>query len=275
MGVSQADARPVGRARDDVAALFRRRIRRMWQRDGFRVRDPDGITRLLGRLLSEEGPGSPAGAAVLEECGGRREWNRVLAADRAKTLARWAGSYLEPPVLDVLGGDFTVLRALTVSCLAASACIGCERRAAYNATWEELPFPVYPVPDPVELPKSQYRTALVSAVLHHEPDLEHLLGALAAGPAERWVVIENAVDTENTEDFHLFVDEFFNCCLNKFDVSCVPQHRTVMEWRELLGQYGRVRVAGVMEDVPGIPFPYQMFVVDRTGNAGAAHETAP
>jgi hypothetical protein len=268
-------ARPAGRARDDVAALFQRRMRRIWERDGFRVPDQDDITRLLGRLLAEDGPASPAGAAVLERCGGRREWNRVFASDRARAVARWAGPHLRPPVLDVLGGDFTVLRALIDNGLDAGACIGCERQAAYQEKWAQLPFPVYSVPDPVTLPKAQYRTAFVSTVLHHEPDLEQLLGALAAGPAQRWVVIENAVDAENTEEFHLFVDEFFNRCLNTFDVPCVRQHRTVAGWQELLGEYGRVRLADVMEEVPAMPFPYQMFVVDRTGRGPAGKQAAP
>lgn len=274
MDASKANASPVRRERDDHADLFQRRMRGIWERGGFRVRDQDDVLRLLGLLLAEEGPGSPAAAALLERCGGRREWNRVFAADRANALAHWTSSYLIPPVLDVLGGDFTVLRALVDNGLAASACIGCERRTAYDTNWEELPFPVYPMPDPVELPQSPHRTALISTVLHHEADLERLLSALAAGPAERWVVIENAVDSENTQDFHLFVDEFFNRCLNEFDVSCVPQHRTVTEWQELLGHYGRVRFAGVMEEVPGIPFPYQMFVVDRTGHGDGAETAA-
>lgn len=250
-------------------------MRHLWERDGFRVPDQDDITRLLGRLLAEEGPGSPAAAAVLERCGGRREWNRVFASDRARAVARRASSHLRPPVLDVLGGDFTVLRALIDNGLDAGACIGCERQAAYRVNWAQLPFPVYPVPDPVTLPQAQYRTAFVSTVLHHEPHLDELLGVLAAGPAQRWVVIENAVDTENTEEFHLFVDEFFNRCLNTFDVACVPEHRTVAGWQELLGEYGRVRLADVMEEVPGMPFPYQMFVVDRTGRGSAGKQVTP
>jgi hypothetical protein len=269
------NAHPAGRAKDDVVALFQNRMRGIWERDGFRVRNQDYVIRLLGRLLAEEGPGSPNGAAVLEQYGVRHEWNRVFAADRAKALAYWVGPYLKPPVLDVLGGDFTVLRALIDNGLAAGVCIGCERLTAYDTNWEKLPFPVYAVPEPMELPQPRYRTALVSTVLHHERDPEQLLSALAAGPAERLVVIENTVDTENTEHFHLFVDEFFNRCLNQFDVSCVPQHRTITEWQDLLGLYGRVTLAGIMEDVPGIPFPYQMFIVDRAGHGQDTEAAAP
>lgn len=268
------DSRLVGRARHDMVALFQRRIRDVWERDGFRMRNPEDVISLLGLFLTAEGPSSPNGARLLEMSGGRREWNRVFATDRPKALAHWAGPYLMPPVLDVLGGEFTVLKALASDSQPAGAFIGCERPSAYDTNWSGLPFPVYPVPDPVALPRVQYRTAFVSTVLHHEPDPERLLAALAAGPAERWVVIENAVDTENSEDFHLFVDVFFNSCLNKFDVPCVAQHRSVAEWQELLGKYGRVTLAKVMRQVPGMPFPYQMFVVDRGGRGEVATEAA-
>lgn len=266
------DSRPVRRARHDIVTLFQRRIRDLWERDGFRVSNPDDVIALLGLFLESEGPSSPNAARLLELSGGRREWNRVFATDRAHAVARWAAPYLMPPVLDVLGGEFTVLRALADQRLPAAAFIGCERRSAYDTNWSELPFPVYPVPDPVVLPPVPYRTAFVSTVLHHEPDPGQLLAALAAGPADRWVVIENAVDPDNSEEFHLFADVFFNSCLNKFDVPCVPQHRTVAEWQELLDQYGRVTLAKVMADVPGMPFPYQMFIVDRGGRTAAAAE---
>jgi hypothetical protein len=254
--------------RKDVVKLFERRVRDLWSRDGLRIRDLEGIACALSMWLAEEGPASPTGSEVLKRTGVRSEWNRVLARQRSEALAGWIGPYLEPPVLDVLGGDFMVLLALVNNGLDASACIGCERRSAYETDWDDLAFPVYDVPEPLELPSRYYRTALVSTVLHHEPDVQRLLEALAAGPAERWVVIENACDADNSEPFHLFVDEFFNRCLNTFDVPCVPQHRTVAQWCEILGNYGQASFAGVMEDVPGIPFPYQMFIVDRTGRDG-------
>jgi hypothetical protein len=249
--------------RTNVVDLFVHRMRHIWERDGFTAEDPDGVTRLLGILLAEEGPGSPAAAAILERCGVRGEWNRVFATERSKVLAAWVRPYLMPPVLDVLGGDFTVLRALVDNGLDASDCVGCERLSAYDINWEDLPFSVNDIPFKPQLPPVRYRTALVSTVLHHEPDLEQLLSALAEGPAERWVVIENARDDDYGEEFHLFVDEFFNRCLNTFDVACVPQHRTVLEWYEILSRYGQATVAGVMDEVPGMPFPYQMIIVDR------------
>lgn len=262
MNSAETSVRPVASTAPDVA-LFQQRMQQIWERDGFRVPDPDSLIRRIGALLVKEGPSSPACAAVLEESGVRQKWNRVFASDRASALADWIAPHLKPPVLDVLGGDFTVLRALIARGLAPSSCVGCERRAAYDTDWGELPFPVYDARDPVELPPVSYQTALVSTVLHHERDPELLLAELSAGPAERWVVIENALDEENSEDFHLFVDEFFNCCLNSFDVSCVSQHRTVDHWLTLLARYGRAWFAGQMKAVPGIPFPYQMFIVDR------------
>ncbi len=255
--------------------LFERRIGYLWSRDGLEIRDPEGLAHVLSLALAEEGPASPTGNELLKRSGVWSEWNRVLASERSAALARWVAPHLQPPVLDVLGGDFTVLRALVDKGLEASSCIGCERRSAYDAAWDELPFPVYDVPDPLELPSRQYQTALVCTVLHHEPDVRRLLDMLAAGPAQRWVVIENACDSENSEAFHLFIDEFFNRCLNTFDVPCVPQHRTVAQWCELLGNYGQASFAGVIQDVPGMPFPYQMFIVDRTGCSEHARAENP
>jgi hypothetical protein len=101
-------------------------------------------------------------------------------------------------------------------------------------------------------------------VLHHEPDPVGLLDQLAGLRCRRWVVVENCLDEDNTEEFHLFVDRFFNECLNRFNVPCVPQHRTVDGWHALLSRYGSVNAGPTKVDVPGIPFPYELLVVTRS-----------
>jgi hypothetical protein len=260
--VTVADTSPRSRASEpELLDLFEERMRDIWRRGKFRLSDPDGTCRLIRRLLEREGFESAAG--VLARSGVRANWNRVFAEERSRFLADWVIRYLDGTVLDVLGGDFTVLRALVSAGLPAAKAVGCERRQAYDVDWTTMPFPVYDFGADLGLPIGRFDTYLVSTVLHHEPDLDAFLMALDRGSARRWVVIENCLDQANSEAFHLYVDEFFNRCLNSFNVPCVPQHRSAESWRELLRDYGRVVHEEGRSDVPGMPFPYTLFVIDR------------
>ncbi|WP_162795711.1 hypothetical protein [Nonomuraea lactucae] len=244
-----------------VLDVFEERMLDVWERGRFEVSDPQGTARLIHLLLEREG--FTTTASVLAESGIRSQWNRVLAEERSNFLASWLRPYLEAPVLDVLGGDFSVLRALVTAGLPADGVVGCERLHAYEVDWAAQPFLVHDVAAEVALPQGPFRSLLVSAVLHHEPDPGRLLDAAARTGAGRWVVVENCVDESNTDAFHRYVDEFFNRCLNTFDVPCVDQHRTATQWRELLGGFGRVVHEETRADVPGMPFPYTLLVVDR------------
>lgn len=244
-----------------VLDTFEDRLRRLWSRDGLQVADPDALARLVRIVIDEEGFGSAG--RLLEVSGVRSWWNDCFARRRADFLAGWIGEHLRPPVLDVLGGDFTVLRALVAAGLPADQVVGCERAYAYETDWSTLNFPVHAVPEEPVLPQVTAATLLISTVLHHEPMPERLLRAALDTGADRWVVVENCIDEENDDDFHYFVDEFFNRCLNDFDVPCVTEHRTADQWRELLGRYGTVTYEETRRNVPGMPFPYTVFVVDR------------
>ncbi|HZM75047.1 MAG TPA: hypothetical protein VFC19_04935 [Candidatus Limnocylindrales bacterium] len=241
--------------------LFEQRMRDIWRRDRFVLDDPTGTCRRIRVLLECEGFGSAA--TLLAKSGAREDWNRVFAEERSQFIADWLLPYLEGQVLDVLGGDFTVLRALVAKGLSATQTVGCERRNAYAVDWSALPFPVRDFDLSLGLPIGFVDTYLICTVLHHEPDLDAFFAILDRGSACRWVVVENCVDDANSEAFHLYVDEFFNKCLNSFDVPCVPQHRTAESWRDLLGAFGRVIHTETRSDVPGMPFPYTLFVIDR------------
>jgi hypothetical protein len=246
---------------DDVLSTFEERMIQIWQRGNVELVDPHGTARLIRLLIAQEG--MAAAGEVLASTDVRAGWNRVFAEERSEFLAGWVAPYLQAPVLDVLGGDFTVLQALLRHGLDPIGVAGCERSHAYDVDWSVFPFPVHDVPDDPRLPGGDFRTAFICTVLHHERDVDRLLAAIAATPARRWVVVENCLDAENSEEFHLFTDEFFNRCLNTFDVPCVPQHRTAQQWRDLLGAYGTITAELSRGDVPGMPFPYTMFVVDR------------
>jgi hypothetical protein len=241
--------------------VFEERMLDIWRRGAFKVTDPAGMSRLVRLLLGAEG--FEPTARLLAESGVRAEWNRVFAEKRSEFVASWLAEYLTGPVLDVLGGDFTVLQALLRHGLDAGSVTGCERLAAYPTDWSELPFPVYDLSADLSLPDGSYGTVLLCTVLHHEPEVRPLLDAVARTGAGRWVIVENCLDADNSEDFHLYVDEFFNRCLNTFDVPCVPQHRTAAQWRDLLDDYGTVTVEEDRSSVPGMPFPYTLFVVEQ------------
>lgn len=263
MTKSRTDLVATGQGAYQPAVLerFEQRLQWVWKRDGFAPADRDRLARLLRIVIADLGfrPASD----LLHLAGVRTWWNAVFARQRSAFIADWVLAHLKPPVLDVLGGDFTVLRALLTRGLNPEQVVGCERSYAYDLQWSEFDFPVHPVPEDLTLPDVAAYTLLISTVLHHEPEPERLLQAAAVLAAPRWVVIENCVDGDNDAQFHLFVDEFFNRCLNNFEVPCVAQHRTASQWQELLGRYGSVTHIETRQEVPGMPFPYTVFVVDR------------
>lgn len=244
-----------------VLDTFQERLVDIWARDDFGLADPAGTAGLIRRLL--DGPSFEPAAHALVELGIRATWNKVFAERRAQFLAGWLAPHLRGRVLDVLGGDFTVLRALVDTGLAATDVVGCERAAAYSTDWSALPFPAFDLGADLALPAGEFDTFLICTVLHHEPQTEEFLASVARRGARRWIVVENCLDPANDEDFHFYVDEFFNRCLNTFDVPCVHQHRTVGQWRDLLSRYGTVEHEETRGDVPGMPFPYTLMVLDR------------
>lgn len=255
------DAAPLTAEQPGVLDTFETRMHRIWARDGISVPDPDGLARLLRLLLEQQGPASPAAAQVLEDSGVRRQWNGVFSRRRAGQVAAWLDPHVGGHMLDVLAGDFTLTRELHAG--GRRSVVAVERGGSYQTDWSAQPFPVLDYAELDRVGQERFDTAVISAVLHHEPDPVGLLDRLDMLHCRRWVVVENCLDVDNSEAFHLFVDRFFNECLNRFDVPCVSQHRTHSQWRTLLGRYGEVTVAESRRDVPGIPFPYDLFVVAR------------
>lgn len=240
-----------------VVEAFGHAVAALWVRDGIAVNDPIGLATAVGAAFANGNPS--AAAALMDDVGVRASWNRVLREDRARALAARIRPLVAEPLLDVLSGDGSVCGALAaagVSSLAAT-----ERASDYRE-WR-LPTHVRfePFSDGLDLARFNASTALLSAVLHHEPAPTTLLDTLAAARLSRWIVVENCVTPTFTRALHEFVDRFFNTCLNDFAVHCGEEHRTLDEWAGLLTQYGEVTVAADYFDVPGIPFPYSLLVV--------------
>jgi hypothetical protein len=245
-----------------VCDQLERELTELWRRDRIVHADPAGVARLLRHLLEDGGVESAAARGLLEQTGVRRRWNRVFALARAGLLAKELGPLLRPPVLDLLAGDCTVSRALVEHGIHPVRAV--ERLWQYpDIDWARVEVPVSDIGAPGWSDRGE-RTLLLCTVLHHEPDPVALLDELArSSPAQRWVIVENCVDSRYGHDFHRFIDEFFNRCLNQFLCSCVPEHRTAAEWTDLLRGYGTVDGYRELSVVPGLPFPYQVFVVER------------
>jgi hypothetical protein len=233
----------------------------LWTRDGIGPSDRAAAVRLLRIILEREGPASPSAAQLLHRRGWRDDWNCVFAADRAVAVARWVAPFLRAPVLDVLAGDGRVAYQLLELGIAPVAAV--ERLHHYpDDAWAGDQVPLAEFESSIDL--DPYASLLVCATLHHEEDPLALLDRLAGGSARRWVVVENCTDHYYGIEFHQVLDVFFNRCLNSFGLSCVPEHRSAAQWYEVLSRYGHVVAHDRLEHVPGIPFPYDLFVVERT-----------
>jgi hypothetical protein len=212
----------------------------------------------LAAALQSEGPSSVTAAEILREEGVRDRWNSVFATDRARAVASAVSEYVQGTVADLLAGDATVAAALTDCVPGPVTCW--ERMGAYPDA------PVLPIRDASQIAALQptANTVLMSTVLHHENSAGSLLDTATIFGADRWIIVENCIDAHTSRGMHEFCDWFFNRTLNTFDVPVTMEHRTLAQWCSLLTGYGQVRVAKDVGRPPGMPFTYQLIVVDRT-----------
>ena len=192
----------------------------------------------------------------LSSTGIRADWNDALDHGRPRSIAPHVLPLFTGRVADVLSGSGT----LTAELAATVRIDAYERPSAYP----DAPAVVTrPLDELWAMPPGTYQSVLLSTVLHHEPDpaatMERVLRKVRP---DRLVIIENCLSDSVSEQFHDFMDTFFNLSLNDFDVDCPGEHRTVDGWLDFLGGYGRTRFCGRLHDVTGMPFPYEVFVVD-------------
>ncbi|WP_285659551.1 hypothetical protein [Actinomycetospora sp. NBRC 106375] len=155
----------------------------------------------------------------------------------------------------MLSGDGTLTKAIS----SHGDVVAYERVGAYPTPPAH---PTRPFDEFTNIAPGGFDTLLVSTVLHHEDGLDELLHKLASARAERWIVVENSVTEQAPVALHEFVDLFFTHTLNDFALACPGQHRTVEGWTSILGAYGTVRLHAQLQRVPGIPFSYELFVVE-------------
>lgn len=248
-----------------VHESFARALAALWTRDGLRVDAPDALALTIASSFSAGDDGIKAASALLRNSGVREQWNDVLCRSRANALAARIYPHVTGPLVDVLSGDGSVCRAL--SDLGLGALSATERSGDYPSSHLPSHILFETFADDLDFTRFGASTALLSTVLHHEPDPCRLLDSLARAGISRWIVVENCVTPEFSRPFHRFADEFFNRCLNEFGLKCVEQHRTLHEWEKLLSAYGTLCVIDESFDVPGIPFPYSLLIVNCSASA--------
>ena len=249
-----------------VHEAFGRALAELWMRDEVLTHEPGVLAERVAASFASGEAGVRAASELLVRSGVRARWNETLRCDRAAALAARIRPLVAEPLLDVLTGDGSICRAL--SDLGVARLAATERCGEYPESCLPPDVLFRPFDDEMDLGQFGASTALLSTVLHHEPDPVRLLDALARTDIPRWIVVENCVTPEFSRSFHQVADQFFNTCLNEFGVHCGDEHRTIGEWTELLARYGAVAVIDGAFTVPGIPFPYSLLVVNR--DIGAA-----
>ena len=254
-------------ASEPVEHAFSRALAQLWARDGIVVGGL--LADSVAASLAAGDEGLKAASALLIHSGVRAQWNQTLRRDRARALAARIRPLITEPLIDVLAGDGSVSRAL--SALGVAALSATERCGDYAESLLPPDISFQPFVDDLDLTQFRASTALLSVVLHHEPDPVRLLDALDRAAIPRWIVVENCITAEFSRPFHRLADRFFNACLNEFGVPCGDQHRTLDEWVDLLAVYGAVDVVDEAFTVPGIPFPYTLIVVSREERLAHPH----
>lgn len=190
------DVVDAARCGSSLEARFSEALRLLFVRDDLGdAAEMESVARQIARFS----PRSAQVRNILDESGLRRRWNRVLGVSRASVLAQWIRPHVVAPVVDILAGDGTVAAEL-VRC-GIDDVLATERLGAY-ATWNA---PVALIPHGQPLP-GRIKTALLCAVLHHEPDPLELLEYARATGATRWVIVENCIDDNFDADLHLTID---------------------------------------------------------------------
>ena len=189
-------------------------------------------------------------------------WNHVMDHHRAAYLAHKVQALVRGDglrVLDVLSGTGTVARALR------------SRGARVHEVERLSMFPsLEPADDRYDLDTEAERVenlevdvVLVAASMHHEVDLDWLIGWLSRLRTRQFLIIENLRSAAMTSEMHARFDWFFNRCLNQFGADCPGRYYTREQWSLLLSSLGVCQWKCEARDVPGMPFPYDFFLVTR------------
>ena len=214
------------------------------------------------RYLSDQGPCAYRDIyQLLDVSGVRQRWNATFQNYRAATAAKWILPHVKGRAIDFLCGDGRIGRVLSdfgVPIVLSERQAICESypSIAGGMTWIAH--------EEVEAGKhsKSFETGILSTALHHEPDCANLIELAAYTCTQRLIVIENCLEDGLSEDYHIFVDDFFNYCLNETPLPCPAEHRTLDGWIEALKAYANIAFVDRVGRLPGIPLSHHLIVAD-------------
>jgi hypothetical protein len=243
--------------------LFESAMLNLFLNEKYSLAEPHYTAKDIRTRVENEYRDWIGGKKALEETLVRKYWNSTLSIDRSKFLSDVISEFIIYPTLDLFAGDCSVTRRIKES-NPKGLIFASERMEDYPTIqlFSNIPFIPYNKED-IRHVSHSINTVILSAVLHHELAPESLLKELFSLNIKRFIILENCLTEKYDSEFHEFMDEFFNKCLNEFNCDCTTNHKTVGEWKNLFNRYGDVIVIKDCLSVPGIPFPYTLFVVEN------------
>jgi hypothetical protein len=207
-------------------------------------------------LFSTQGEnGLPEIANILKGHEIQLRWNYIFRELRSKFLAEWIKPYVVGNLLDLLCGDGDIGKH--ISDMQVEVTLS-ERRCCNNHRLAFIPY--QELRTVCALP--QFDTVLLSTVLHHTPNPNELILLGTQIARKRLIIIENCLEQEYPLDFHLLMDLFFNFGLNQLNEECPGNHRDSSAWYNTLLEYGSVVDVGRKDNIPGVPLPHHIFIID-------------
>ncbi|WP_330961993.1 class I SAM-dependent methyltransferase [Photobacterium sp. 53610] len=201
-------------------------------------------------------------STILETGGLGRRWNRILDCQRATRIADQLCQIIplnSPKVLDLFSGTGTVGTALLER---GWDVVAVEKKMFPHSEAGSLQcFDYEYCRDSNFFSESEFDVVLIVTSLHHEPDLDEVLGWITQLKTKRIVVVENLRCESITANIHCRFDWFFNHCLNDFHAPCPGWYWTQGQWEACLSTLGSPNWLLRDEAIPGIPFPYDYFMV--------------
>jgi len=229
---------------------------------GYSRPEASSLTGTVVELLVEKGTSGYSDVHdFLVSQGVQNRWNGVFYHCRAPALAQWVLPHVRGSLIDVLCGSGRIGGILSDMGVATSLSERGSVRDSYpmvqtGITWLDHDSLTE------ESEPAKYGTVLLSTALHHEPDPVQLLEFGLKLASERLIIVENCVEADLTEDMHIFVDDFFNYCLNKTPLPCPAQHHTVDEWTDMLKGRAKLVFSDRRSSLPGIPLSHHLLVAE-------------
>ncbi|WP_189666544.1 hypothetical protein [Pseudomonas amygdali] len=200
----------------------------------------------------------------LHKTGLRDSWNEVLNNARSTYLARLIAPYVEGVTMDLLCGDGAL--AIELEKRTAQPTYLVERQKDVLNPWRPWFNRILPFGSAdASLEGLDPDTIVLSTVLHHELFPRDLIRAAADKTQKKLVIIENCIDEVYDAEYQVFVDLFFNTCLNQTSLGSPGAHLREEEWTVIFYEFGfsRVDVVERSTQVPGIPLSHTVMVASK------------